>query len=189
VVDPQPGGLLHGLYGELGAAELIRGVDLVGALARDRRPGVPRQADDGGLPVVLRQVDHHHGVAALPDLPAEVELVLLPPGQVVALVDADQQDVHRALRAGLARAGVHRLDLAGGVVGHQPQRPGADQHSPREGAGDRQRSEICPLSSGAPCLDLDPAVTVAPDADAGVLLTVPRHSVLRLPSPPLSTVA
>ena len=34
-VDPQPGGLLDGLHGELGAAELVGRVDLVVALAGD----------------------------------------------------------------------------------------------------------------------------------------------------------
>jgi hypothetical protein len=94
VVDPDPGGLLDGLRQQRGAAEGVRRVDLVLAVAGNRHVRVPgdghhrgrRARPDGG------NVHQQNGVgAAGAEVVASGQLGLLLRGQALAAVRADQQ--------------------------------------------------------------------------------------------------
>src|SRR5690606_22395289 len=182
VVDGEPGDVLHGLHGQLRAAELVGRVDLMLSLAGDGHPRVPGQADDRDLAVVLGQVDDHHRVGPLTALPAQLEQVLLPPSEVVPLVHAHDQDVHRAARAGAADSGVDGADLADGQGGQRPGGAGAGEHQAGERPGEHE-----PAPPG-PCPAPDPGrARTQPDLAVRVLAHADGRSVVlrvaHMPSP------
>ena len=81
VVDPDPEHLVERLDGERGAAPRVRGVELRGALARDRHLEVARDREHGDGLGPRAEADEHHRVRA--------RVVL---GGRGAMVGADQQD-------------------------------------------------------------------------------------------------